>query len=249
MDVFGYEESSGATADQMNITGANDRDAILLATSVILQGYRTEGELSELLANIVTDMREDGILNSEGIYQTLINQAVLLNLGNIRLNLEERYAALGMTVYIPNFENWVNTFIENSGFSPQNEIEYPVNTIYGDNILSESIDTLNSWEFYSLSAKLPAGNSLHIRLSGSSWAYIVMPDAPINWDADNYNDISNTQNFYSKEKGKNCMLKIEFFVDESNKESGETITIEYFENGSEVATKTRQIHVNFAPPL
>ena len=48
-------------SEYLDISQPGDKNAILLAISVILQGYLSVAELSELLANITTDIREDGL--------------------------------------------------------------------------------------------------------------------------------------------------------------------------------------------
>ncbi|MBN2818070.1 MAG: hypothetical protein JXP36_03840 [Bacteroidales bacterium] len=220
-----------------------------MAASVILQAYRTEGELSEMLADIITDMREDGKLDNENIATNLINQAVLLEIEEIKQNLVARYAELETVVTAPDFETLLSSFIENSGFTPVGEISYPTSARYGQNILNDALDTITAWGFYSMAAELPAGNSLHIKISGATWAYEVMPDAPINWTSDDFSFETMSQNFYSVTKGLDCNLKIQFFHNDDKVEEGEDITIEYFENASETATHTRQVHINFAPPV
>src|SRR3972149_4894073 len=46
----------------------------------IMQGYLPVSDLSELLANISTDIREDGILNSQTLGSILINNAKTIKL-------------------------------------------------------------------------------------------------------------------------------------------------------------------------
>ena len=90
-------------AETLDITKTGDGNAILLAVSLMAQGFRTEAELSELLANICTDIREDGKLDNTTLGSKLLNDARLLNLAQVRANLEARYQALGVTVTIPEF--------------------------------------------------------------------------------------------------------------------------------------------------
>ena len=94
----------------MDITQSGVGNAKLLSISAILQGNRSVGELSELLANISTDITNDGVLNDATISQLLLQSAYSLNLQEIRTNLESRYASLGISVTIPDFESEVNNF-------------------------------------------------------------------------------------------------------------------------------------------
>ena len=77
---------SGYT-ENLNITQAGDDNAILLAISSILQGYRTESELTEMLSKISEDIKTDGILNDTVVVSDLINHAIYLDTLAIRNNL------------------------------------------------------------------------------------------------------------------------------------------------------------------
>jgi len=46
-------------SELLDITKSGDNNAILLAVSLILQGFRSEAELTELLAAISNDIRTD----------------------------------------------------------------------------------------------------------------------------------------------------------------------------------------------
>ena len=61
--LFGIDASNFQNSEDLNIAGESEADAALLAFSVLLQGDRTESELSELLTKISTDMEEDGAWN------------------------------------------------------------------------------------------------------------------------------------------------------------------------------------------
>jgi len=136
LSIFSIDLSDISTSEHLNIADEGEGNAALLAVSVILQGYLSVAELSELLANISTDIREDGKLDSETLGLQLTNTAKRLQLADIRNNIEARYAALGSTVQVADFEKYVTNFIANSGFEPTEKIEYPVTGNYGPNILS-----------------------------------------------------------------------------------------------------------------
>lgn len=51
--------------EDLNIFNKGSGDAILLALSILLQGDRSEGDLSELLANYASDMEKDGTWDDE----------------------------------------------------------------------------------------------------------------------------------------------------------------------------------------
>jgi len=56
ISIFGFDDSGIDNSESLNITSNNNSNAILLAISVILQGDRTVGQLTEMMANISNDM-------------------------------------------------------------------------------------------------------------------------------------------------------------------------------------------------
>lgn len=231
--IFSITMANIVESESLSISQDGDNNAILLAISVILQGYRSEGDLSELLANISTDIRQDGILNSASLGTLLINDAKILNLPQIRTNIENRYHNLGMTVTIPDFEIYVNQFINNTTYQFTNNIIYPEHTTYGYNILFGDITSFNGIENFSLAAYIPNGAFLKIVLKNSMWYYSGLPP-PINWTVSAYDNENRIQTFTVTESGKNSDLRFHFG-------SSEPITIEYYENNSITPTRTKTI--------
>ena len=114
--IFEMGKSTMTESELLDISKTGDDNAILLAISVILQAYSTVSDLSELLANISTDIREDGILNSQTLGTILINNAKTIKSDQIRKNLEARYETLGLAANIPDFEKYISQFIANTKF-------------------------------------------------------------------------------------------------------------------------------------
>lgn len=180
-------------------------------------------------------------MNSSSLGSLLISDARLLNLPQIRNNIETRYANLGMTVSIPNFEKYIQTFIDNTTYQFSKNINYPEFSTYGENILygektSFSDDWSSDWNL-SLAANLPKGASLKIIIKGGLWSYEALPNKPVNWTISEYDFNLQQQTFTATESGKNCDLIISF-------EESSTYTIEYYENNSTIPTRTKSINVN-----
>jgi len=234
--IFGYSLSSAKDSELLDISKEGDENAILLASSLILQGYRSEAELTELLSNISLDLREDGILSNTALGSTLINHAVSLNLTQIRTNLENRYAELAVNASIPNFENYIQYFNENTDFEiTESLIEYPEIGIYGENILDVNQTTFLGSSF-SLAANLTKGMNLTIQITdkrGDWFGYSY--GTGYNWSISTFDQELRTQYYTAIETGKECELNMVF-------DSGEYL-IEYFEMDSETPTRTKTITV------
>ena len=185
--IFGYSRSGVAESELLDITQSGAGNAKLLAISAILQGDRTVGELSELLANISTDITTDGVINDSSINQLLLQSAYSLNLSEIRTNLEGRYTALGITVSIPDFESEVNNF-----YKPPVANDMSISTDEDTNI-NITLDASDP-EGESLTFSTVEVNNATITISGNTATY--EPDAQFN-GTDTFTYLANDGSFNS----------------------------------------------------
>jgi hypothetical protein len=162
LKIFEIQKPDINMSEYLDISLQGDDNAILLAISAIVQGYLAVAEMSELVANMSTDMREDGILNSNTLGETLINNASILKTSEIRSNLENRYESLGINASIPDFEKYVKQFIDSTDYIPTNEIVYPKTYNSKTNILVDSSFIVEPGIFYTMAAYLPKGTSIKI---------------------------------------------------------------------------------------
>ena len=126
LKIFNLDTINAGASETLDISKSGDGNAALLAMSLILQGFRKEAEMTELISNISTDIKKDGILHSSSLGSQLINHAPYLFGPSIRNNLVNRYKQLGISVTIPNYEKHIKVFTENSSFSITKPlIEYP----------------------------------------------------------------------------------------------------------------------------
>ncbi len=234
LDVFKFNLNIKGSSEFLNISKDGDSNAILLASSLILQGYRTEGELTELLSNISTDLKEDGVLNNTILGSQMMNHAVFLDTSVIRNNLENRYSELGIEVNIPNFEKYIKRFIDSADFEiTQSLIEYPQDGLYGQNILDLSRIIYSGSEF-SLAANLPNGTKLKIKitaLGAGMWYYAV--NSVNNWSITRFDEVAKSQYFTAIESDRSCDLEMLF-------DTGEFI-VEYFEMDSDIPSRIKTI--------
>lgn len=240
LKVFLIEKTDMDESETLNIAEDGDDNAILLAISVILQGHISVADMSELLGKLNTDLKEDGTLDDPAIGTSLINNARLADLNTIRTNLENRYEELGLDVTIPEFEKYVEYFIDSSGYNFDLFPVYQKFSRYGMNVLCLETDTFYKSDALSLAAELPAGTSLKVVLKGGLWYYQAAPNGPINWDIARYNEILQQQEFSAIAPGDSCDLILIFDVRGTSHKS---FTIEYFENNSELPTRIRDIVV------
>ncbi|MCQ2101878.1 MAG: hypothetical protein MJY98_01460 [Fibrobacter sp.] len=88
-----YIDLNAESFEDLNIFNDGDGDAALLAVSILLQGNRSEADLSELLANYAMDIEKDGEWNDEKIKTEIADWTERLSrdddYGGIRLNISK----------------------------------------------------------------------------------------------------------------------------------------------------------------
>lgn len=237
LSIFKMDSEEMPDFTNLDITKDGDQNAILLAVSIILQGYRTPGELSELLANIITDIRTDGTLDSQSSKVSLINDIFRIDLASVRKNIETRYETLGISITIPDFEKYVKIFIDEFGTAPDIKITYPETGDHGKNILNENATTANCQEDLSMRAVIPEGMSLKVKIYGRcknmndySFYFANYPDEGSGWKVYPNDIVEFSRTFESRHAG-DIELGVKIMCSE--------IMIEFFENGATEPTNSK----------
>jgi hypothetical protein len=222
-------------SESLDISVNTDDNAILLATSLILQGYRNESELSQLLGDIATDIRTDGVLNSSLLGSALINDARLFDLSVIRNNIENKYAAFGVSVVIPAFENYIDQFLDSANYNISNHVTCPPSGLYGINILSDvdSVYTLAS--YYTLAIDVPNGVTVKITGTQSSAGGVAFNVGSFN---DFTFDFTGSPSSWSLQSYNSGLLYGQVLLDAVG-----FVTINIYENGSLVPIRTKTLYI------
>lgn len=243
--IFEIEKDEIANSELLDISEAGEDNAILLAISVIMQGYLSVSDLSELLANMSTDIREDGMLNSASLGTVLINNAHTIKLQEIRKNLETRYKNLGLQVEIPDFEKYVNEFIGKTDFEYTGGIKYPETGMYGINILDKN-RTEYSTGTYSMKAILPEGSKLNVKIKGQyHWMYRAFQTGT-GWRVSDWNDTDASRVFTALQTGEiDFEMKLQHHdgVDGFGQSYKNQVEIFVYENEDVEPTWTKTVHI------
>ncbi len=239
LSVFSLDDININNPENLDISKTGTGDAILLAISSILQGNLTTAELSRLLADIVGDMKEDGILNDTLIQNSLLGQALTLNAGQIEENLFTIYADLELDLdQVNNFDEYINYFIANTAYNVSIPFVFPSSTEKGLNILDPD---LLDFEFipmvdYSFAVDMPSAGSVQIRMQKTDgvgyWFY--SPSQTYGWKVSQYDFSKNEQWFSSTLNNDIIDLPMQF------SEFGKA-NIEFYYNGSVTPFFTKTI--------
>ncbi len=111
LNIFGITNDEMPSSESLDISKDEEENAILLAISLIVQGNQGVGDLTELLADITADIREDGTLDNPALDSLLHIQATTLDQVKIRATLEDRFESLGIGASIGDFESYINHFL------------------------------------------------------------------------------------------------------------------------------------------
>ena len=110
--IFDYSRADVPESELLDISQDGAANAKLLAMSAIIQGDLTVGQMSQLLANLSTDIASDGTLNDTNLRNTLIENSKNLDIAEVRSHLEAHYSSLGISANIADFETEVNQFLK-----------------------------------------------------------------------------------------------------------------------------------------
>ena len=95
---------------KMDIVKGDESSKILLAISSILLHKRSEAQLTEFLAKFIDDFKADGKISNAEITKNIAysSQKLFRKIKTIKDHIISRYAELGQTIAIGNFEHYID---------------------------------------------------------------------------------------------------------------------------------------------
>ncbi len=112
LSIFSIVLDSNSDFEDYDISKNTEEGGILLAISIILQGNRSVGQLTELLSKIQSDIASDGKLDDLSLLNSLRVSTFGLDLASIRTKIESRNKELNITSPVPDFEKHVVKFLD-----------------------------------------------------------------------------------------------------------------------------------------
>ena len=79
LKAFGYTNTGIKRAEKVGVVGIGDESKILLAISTLMQGYRTESEVTQILSDFGQDLEKDGTLTDATIGNDLATHLYYLD--------------------------------------------------------------------------------------------------------------------------------------------------------------------------
>lgn len=241
LQLFNINKETIAASETLDLSKDGEDNSILLAVSAILQGNRTEAELSELLANMISDIKQNGTLTTSTNGYALINAAKTLDTTKITTNLQDKYTALGVTATVPSCTNYITNFINSTTYQSTETITYPTNGPSGINILGKDTTNYPINTFISMTAILPKGYTLKVKITGESDNWIYAPYESSGWQGTDYDFATHSRIFTSNTTGTiNLKLMLGAIMMPGAQQGGK-VTFDVYENGSVTPSWTKVV--------
>jgi hypothetical protein len=144
LKAFGFENTGIKRAEKVGVVGLGDDSKILLAISTLMQGYRTESEVTQIMNDFANDIKKDGTLDDVTIGNDLETHLYYIDTAAVLNNFKVKYRKLYNVDTVNSIDlRFVKNFQNNTTYTNNKSlIEYPLNGKSGNrNILSSTSDT------------------------------------------------------------------------------------------------------------
>jgi hypothetical protein len=151
LKAFGFENTGIKRAEKVGVVGISDDSKILLAISTLMQGYRTESEVTQIMNDFANDIKKDGTLDDATIGNDLETHLYYTDTTAVLNNFKVKYRKLYNADTVNSVDmRFVKNFQNNTTYAKDKDlISYPDkhNNENIDNILKTNLTT------YSFSAQ------------------------------------------------------------------------------------------------
>ena len=127
LGVFGFKNTGITRAEKVGVAGIGNDSKILLAISTLIQGFRSESEVTQLFNNIAEDIKKDGILSDNTIGNDIATHLYYMDTATMLSNFKTRYATKYASDTINTLDmSFIKRFQDSTSYTKDKElIEYP----------------------------------------------------------------------------------------------------------------------------
>jgi len=243
LSVFGIQNPGIKRAEKVNLIGSSSRSNILLSLSTMLVGFRSDGELTEILNDIAEDLKTDGLLNDVSLGNSIMTHLYYLDTTKVINQVKAKYTALYPDSILNKINlSYLDQFKKSTSYIKSFDlIEYPAlgSTIYkGKNILNSTTTTLNN-NIFEISANLvESALKFRVEVTADAGELSELLGTNKNW-AISY-PTKNKAILETSTVGLNTIT----FTTGTLPSKTATLTVKFYENGLSVPTITKTIPVN-----
>lgn len=94
LKAFGFENTGIKRAEKVGVVGVGDDSKILLAISTLMQGFRTESEVTQIMNDFANDIKKDGTLDDINIGNDLETHLYYSDTSAVLNNFKIKYRKL-----------------------------------------------------------------------------------------------------------------------------------------------------------
>jgi uncharacterized repeat protein (TIGR02543 family) len=91
LTAFGISGQNIQSSEKLNYTKGDTGSKVLLAITATIMSTRTENEISQLMANIANDIKDNGQIDTETIKENIVNGISKINYDQIVTNIVNKY--------------------------------------------------------------------------------------------------------------------------------------------------------------
>ena len=194
LKALGFENTGIKRAEKVGVVGISDDSKILLAISTLMQGYRTESEVTQIMNDFANDIKKDGTLDDATIGNDLENHLYYTDTAAVLNNFKVKYRKLYNADTVNSIDmRFLKTFQNNTTYIKDKElIDYPIigSSFRYPNLLNSNAIPVKGNLFsgkyeLTLFAKLKKGMKLKIEIkdsNGESYNYTNWSNNSIYFD-------------------------------------------------------------------
>ena len=127
LKAFGFENTGIKRAEKVGVVGISDDSKILLAISTLMQGYRTESEVTQIMNDFANDIKKDGTLDDATIGNDLETHLYYTDTTAVLNNFKVKYRKLYNADTVNSVDlRFIKNFQNNTAYAKDKDlIEFP----------------------------------------------------------------------------------------------------------------------------
>ena len=123
LKAFGFENTGIKRAEKVGVVGVSDDSKILLAISTLMQGYRTESEVTQIMNDFANDIKKDGTLDDATIGNDLETHLYYTDTTAVLNNFKVKYRKLYNADTVNSVDlRFIKNFQNNTSYAKDKEL-------------------------------------------------------------------------------------------------------------------------------
>lgn len=148
LKAFGYNNTGITRAEKVGVVGVGNDSKILLAISTLIQGYRSESEVTQIMNDFSNDLKKDGTIDDVSIGNDIATHLYYVDTVAVLNNFKTKYRILYNTDTVNSVDmRFIKDFQNNTSYVKNKElVEYQASGYY--NVFKNTLypgNTIFTW--------------------------------------------------------------------------------------------------------